>query len=354
MARSKIGDLLAEDTEALVNTVNCVGVMGREIALQFKKTFPANFRAYAEACERGEARPGRMFVFETGELGNPRYIVNFPTKRHWRGKSRMEDIETGQAALAETIRERNIRSIALPPLGAGLGGLEWPEVRRRIDDAMRGLDNLDVVVFEPNGPPEARTVVRRREVPSMTPGRAALVGLTCRYLDGPLDTFVALLELRKPMYSMQIAGAPPRLKYTKASHGPYAENLRHVLNEIEGHFVHGYADGGDAPDKELELVPGAVEDAETFLAQDGETRERFERAADLVAGFESAFGLELLATVHRVLEREPVAGRDDLVARVHAWNERKKRFSSRQIHIAADVPGRKGRVGNPIAGEAGA
>ena len=151
MVRFAAGDILAEDAEALVNTVNCVGAMGRGIALQFRKAFPENFRAYAGACRRGEIRPGRMFVFETGRLANPRYIVNFPTERHWRGGSRMEDIEAGLDALAAAIRERGIRSIAVPPLGSGLGGLNWSEVRPRIETALRGFDDLRVVVFEPHG-----------------------------------------------------------------------------------------------------------------------------------------------------------------------------------------------------------
>ena len=122
MIRFKTGDVLAEDAEVLVNTVNCVGVMGRGVALQFKRAFPGNFRAYAEACKRGDVRPGRVFAFETSTLANPRYIVNFPTKRHWRGKSRLEDIESGLEDLRRFIRANRIRSIALPPLGSGLGG----------------------------------------------------------------------------------------------------------------------------------------------------------------------------------------------------------------------------------------
>ena len=337
MIRFKMGDILAEDAEALVNTVNCVGIMGRGIALQFRKAFPGNFEAYAEACKRGEVRPGRMFVFETGQLTNPRYIVNFPTKRHWRGKSRIEDIDAGLNALAEAIRKHDIRSVAVPPLGSGLGGLEWRDVRRRIEETLCGFNDLRIVVFEPTGVPEAGAMMRNREAPKMTPGRAALIGLMDRYLRGLLDPFVTLLEVHKLMYFMQVAGEPLKLRYTKAPYGPYAENLRHVLNEVEGYFISGYADGDDAPDKPLELVPGAIEDADTFLGHHGETRERFERVTDLVAGFESAFGLELLATVHWVLDREAAESTDDFVARTHAWNERKKRFSPRQIALAADA-----------------
>src|SRR5208337_1096153 len=151
MIRYKTGDILEEYAEAVVNTVNCVGFMGRGISLQFKKAWPENFKAYAAACRRQEVQPGRMFVFETGRLTNPRYIINFPTKRHWRGKSRLEDIDAGLTALVGEIRERKIRSVAIPPLGAGLGGLDWSIVRARIEEAMHDLAEVVIVVFEPVG-----------------------------------------------------------------------------------------------------------------------------------------------------------------------------------------------------------
>lgn len=176
----------------------------------------------------------------------------------------------------------------------------------------------------------------------MTLGRAALVGLMHRYVAGLLDPILTLLEVHKLMYFMQEAGEPLRLDYHKAAYGPYAENLRHVLHAIEGHFVTGYADGGDAPDKELVVVPGAVEQAEAFLEGHPETRERFRRVADLVEGFESAFGLELLSTVHWVATRESARSLDDLAAKTYAWNERKRQFTPRQIGLAADVLAGKG------------
>ncbi len=325
------GDLLAADVEALVNTVNCVGIMGRGVALQFKNQFPSNFKAYESACSRDEVQPGRMFVFETGALTNPKLIFNFPTKRHWRGKSRMEDIESGLIALVDEIRNRGIKSIAIPPLGSGLGGLNWSDVRPRIEAALRGFNDLRVVLFEPNGTPAN---FKAREVPSMTNGRAALVALMHRYLGGLMDPFVTLLEVHKLMYFMQEASEPLRLQYEKAPYGPYAKNLSHVLKTIEGHYVSGYADGGDMPDKELELVPGAVEDAEAFLIDKRETVTRFDRVAKLVEGFETPFGLELLSTVHWVVAQEGARSAEDAVIKVHAWNERKKQFSSRQIGIA--------------------
>lgn len=336
MIEFKVGNIIAEDAEALVNTVNCVGVMGRGIALQFKNAFPGNFKEYERACHQEEVRPGRMFVHITRQLSNPRYIINFPTKRHWRGKSRIEDIEAGLAALIHEIKTRNIRSIAIPPLGSGLGGLSWSEVRPRIERALRVVPNVRVVIFEPNQTLDVSKTVMLKDVPEMTPGRAALVGLVKRYIAALLDPILMLLEVHKLMYFMQEAGEDLRLKYAKALYGPYAENLRFLLQKIEGHFTSGYADGGDAPEKQIELVPGAAEDAERILKSQPETRERFERVAKLVEGFETPFGLELLSTVHWVVTRQNARSVEEVISEVHGWSDRKRQFSERQIRIALD------------------
>lgn len=337
MIEYKTGDILAEEADALVNTVNCVGVMGRGIALQFKRAWPENFKAYAAACRRHEVQPGRMFVFATGRLTPLRYIVNFPTKRHWRGKSRIEDIEAGLAALVEEVRARGIHSVAVPPLGAGLGGLDWKEVRPLIERALGDLPGVRVVVFEPAGAPVAARASMAPEVPQMTPGRAALVGLMDRYLAGLLDPFVSLLEVHKLLYFMQEAGEPLRLRFAKGPYGPYAENLRHVLAAIEGYYVSGYGAGGDAPDKTLEVAPGAVADARAVLDAQPESHARFDRVARLVSGFESPFGLELLATVHWIVTREGASDAEALVERTYAWGDRKRQFSPGQIALAAKV-----------------
>lgn len=337
MIEHTAGDLLAADAEALVSTVNCVGFMGRGIALQFKKAWPENFKAYAAACHRQEVQPGRMFVFETGRLTNPRFIINFPTKRHWRGRSRIEDIDAGLESLKVEILQRGIRSIAIPPLGAGLGGLDWSEVRTHIERALADLDETRVILFEPHGPQAVAQNVRKGRAPAMTPGQAALVGLMDRYLAGLLDPFVSLLEVHKLMYFMQEAGEPLRLRFAKGPFGPYAENLRHVLHAIEGYYVSGYGTGGDAPDKPLELVPGAVQDAQAKLREQPDSLARFERVSRLVAGFESPFGLELLATGHWILRKEDPASVDELITRTYAWAQRKRQFSANQIRLAAKV-----------------
>jgi len=336
----RTGDILTTDVEALVNTVNCVGVMGRGVALAFKEAFPENYKAYRFACERNEVQPGRMFVFETGYMATPKYIINFPTKRHWHGKSRIEDIEAGLQALAKEIRGRKIRSIAIPPLGSGLGGLDWQEVRPRIERTLIVLDDVQVIVFEPHEAPEVKVTKRKRKPPKMTEGRAALIGLMQRYLGGLLDPFVSLLEIHKLMYFMQEAGQPLRLRYVAALYGPYAENLRHVLREIEGYYVSGYGEGGDEPEKRIELVPGAVEDAEAFLSEHPKTRGRFDRVAELVEGFETPFGMELLSTVHWIVAH----GTSDeavVIKRFYEWGDRKRQFSPRQIGMALNILRRK-------------
>ncbi len=345
MIQFKTGNLLTEDVEALVNSVNCVGVMGRGIALQFRNVFPANYQAYAEACKQHEVKPGQMLVYETGQLTNPRYIINFPTKRHWKGKSRMADIEAGLVALVEEIRRRNIQSIAIPPLGSGLGGLEWSAVRERIEAALHSLVDRQIIIYEPSNVTSDARANYSSNVPRMTVGRAALVELIDRYLRGLLDPFVTLLEVHKLMYFLQETGEPLRLRYVQGVYGPYAENLRHVMNEIEGHLIVGYADGGDAPDKQLELVPGALEEANAFLQNKKDTLTRLAKVSALVEGFESPFGLELLATVQWIATRAPVQSIDDVIAQTYAWNERKRQFSKRQISLALDLLHDKGWVG---------
>lgn len=335
MIEYKNGDIFETTAEAIVNTVNCVGIMGRGIALQFKKRYPENFNSYAAACKKKEVVPGKMLVFETGNMVNPRYIINFPTKRHWRGASRMGDITAGLKALATEITNLQIKSIAIPPLGCGLGGLDWRLVKAEISNALGIIPNVVIEVYEPGHTPAADKMVHSSKVPNMTPGRAALIVLMNKYLIVLLDPLITLLEIHKLMYFLQEAGEVLRLKYTKAPYGPYAENLRQVLKEIEGHYISGYADGGDQPNKSIELIPGALDKGKFFLKNYPETQKRMERVCALVEGFETSFGLELLATVHWLITRENCNSLSDIIKSTYAWNEHKKQFSQRQIELAA-------------------
>jgi O-acetyl-ADP-ribose deacetylase (regulator of RNase III) len=336
------GDILHSDAQALVNTVNCVGIMGRGVALQFRKAFPDNFKFYEEACDGGEVRLGSMLVFDRNRITGPRYIINFPTKQHWKSKSRLEDIEAGLKDLVRKVRELHIHSIAVPPLGCGLGGLKWSDVRPRIEAAFHLLPEVEVSLFEPSGAPDAAKMVKHRKAPEMTKGRAALLALMRRYLAAVMDPSVSLLEVHKLMYFLQEAGEGLRLKYEKAVYGPYATNLRHVLSAIEGHFVVGYGDAEDDPDKPLELKKGAGEAAERFLAEFPDTLRRFDHVANLIEGFETPLGMELLATVHWVAAREGAQTLPEAIEKTYSWNERKRAFSEKHIGIAWNVLQRKG------------
>lgn len=321
------GNLLEAPVEALVNTVNCVGYMGKGIALQFKQAFPANFKHYEAACHSGDMVPGKMLIHDNGGLVNPRYIINFPTKRHWKGRSRIEDIESGLKALVADVQRLGIRSIAVPPLGCGLGGLEWRVVRPMIEQAFAALPDVQVLLFEPAGAPDAKAMPVRTERPHMTPARALFIRLMDAY--SALDYSRTLLEVQKLAYFLQEAGEPLRLNYEAGHYGPYAANLNKVLEVMEGHFIRGYGDS-QKPDAEIELLPGAVDEASVFLADKRDSLARLEQVADLIEGFETPYGMELLATVHWVAHyggrqgETPAADVDAAIDVVHAWNPRKQ------------------------------
>lgn len=340
------GDILKADAEALVNTVNCVGVMGRGIALQFRKAFPDNFKTYKSACDKKLLYPGHMLVCDLNRFKNPKYVINFPTKKHWKGKSRIEDIESGLKALVEEVAKHNIRSIAIPPLGCGLGGLNWEQVKLMIQRTFENLLDVQVFLYEPAGAPVAEEMVKEKKVPNMTGGRAVLLALMNRYLEAVMDPFVSLLEMHKLMYFMQEAGGKLKLKYTKALYGPYAKNLRHVLNLIEGHFISGFADAEDRPATQIELMPEAANKANHYLIDHYVTRERFNRVVDLINGFETPFGMELLSTVHWVATREDAETIDEVITKTYEWNERKRMFQKEHIQVAWEVLGQKGWLPN--------
>ena len=332
------GNLLEAEAEALVNTVNCDGFMGKGIALQFKQAFPENFKAYQKACRAGEVVPGRMFVFDNVCLLHPRFIINFPTKKHWRSKSRIEDIEAGLEALVEQVRQLGIRSVAVPPLGCGLGGLDWRDVGPRIEAAFAQLGHVRVVVFEPKGTPDAKTMPVRTERPIMTRPRALYIKLMETY--SALDYSRTLLEVQKLAYFLQVAGEPLRLRFRPEYYGPYAANLNKVLEVIEGHFIRGYGDS-QKPGAEIELLPGATSEADEFLRQSNESLDRLDAVTQLIEGYETPYGMELLATVHWTAHygvgsfAAPASTPDDAVQQVQAWNLRKKQlFKAEHIHIA--------------------
>lgn len=321
------GNLLDADVEAVVNTVNTEGIMGKGIALQFRKAYPENYEAYRQACDAGGVEPGRMFVFDRQTLTHPRYIINFPTKRHWRSKSRISDIEAGLVALVQEVERLGVRSVALPPLGCGLGGLSWSDVQHRMRAALERLPEVRWLVFEPKGAPEAEAIRNRTPRPQMTKGRAAVLGLINRYLVPGFDYPVSLLEIQKLVYFLTEAGEElNRVEFVEHYYGPYADVLRHVLEKMDGHFITGYGAGDNKPDTPISVIPQAAAEAEAFLAEHPDTLARFDRVARLIEGFETPLGMELLATVHWVATHHGGAAAVDPEAALRAvrdWSTRK-------------------------------
>jgi len=305
------GNLLEARAEALVNTVNTVGVMGKGIALMFKERFAENFRRYAAACKAKEVQTGKMFVTKVQELDGPHWIVNFPTKQHWRGRSRMEWVVEGLQDLRRFLIEQQVNSIAIPPLGAGNGGLEWADVREQIERALGDLD-IDILVFEPTK--QYQNVAKRVGVEKLTPARALIAELVRRYW--VLGMECSLLEIQKLAWFLERAierynpnDNPLDLKFVAHKYGPYANRLDHLLNNLDGSYLHSEKRISDADPLDVIWFDDERKAfVQTYLKSEAKDYKRaLESTAALIDGFESPFGMELLATVDWLLAREGVA-----------------------------------------------
>ncbi|MFI5927175.1 macro domain-containing protein [Micromonospora sp. NPDC051543] len=337
------GNLLTAEADALVNTVNTVGVMGKGIALQFKRAYPANYAAYRTACHENQVTLGQMFVFDSARLGPRRYVINFPTKGHWRANSKLKDIETGLADLVRVVRERKITSVAMPALGCGNGGLDWEDVRSLIEGAFTELPDVLVLLFPPEGAPDPADMPVATEKPPLTPGRVTLIQAIDRYLSRarqlePRDG-VTILEIQKIAYFLQVLGQPLRLEFSRGRYGPYAESLNHVLDRLEGHYLTGFGDRSARVEElqPIRLTPGAADDVAAWLEDHGAAApEALDQLARLTDGFESPYSLELLATVHyAAAAHPPTDDLDELIERVRSWSGRKARlFTSAHIELA--------------------
>ena len=303
------GNLLEAPTEAFVNTVNEVGVMGKGIALMFSEAFPENTQAYAEACEARKVHVGHMFVTENKQVVQPHWIINFPTKKHWRGDSQIEWIHDGLHDLVRVIREKRIRSIALPPLGCGNGGLHWPDVRREIEAALGNLQDVDILVYEPTR--TYQNVSKTEGLEKLTPARALIAELCRRY--AVLGLECTNLEIHKLAWFLQSTilamslKDPLDLRFTPNKFGPYAERLRHLLNGLDGSYLHSAKRLSDAGPFDLIWFNDARRSkVEEYLHNDKARTylPALEATAKLIDGYESPLGMELLATVDWLIQKE--------------------------------------------------
>jgi O-acetyl-ADP-ribose deacetylase (regulator of RNase III) len=309
MIRFTKGNLLTSEAEALVNTVNTVGVMGKGIALMFKEAFPENYAAYEAACKRHEVVIGRMFVTERRDLVGPKWIINFPTKKHWRHPSKIEWISEGLNDLKRIISENHIRSIALPPLGSGNGGLDWSEVRETIAASLDGLADVEISIFEPTS--QYQNVSKRDGVEKLTPARALVAELVRRYW--MLGIECTLLEIQKLAYLLErnIAARgmqdPLKLQFVAHRYGPYADRLKHLLNALDGSYLHCEKRLADASPLDVIWFDDKKRDKVTAYLTTAEAktyRPALEAASATIDGFQSPFGMELLATVDWLLHHK--------------------------------------------------
>jgi O-acetyl-ADP-ribose deacetylase (regulator of RNase III) len=306
------GNLLKANAEALVNTVNTVGVMGKGIALMFKEAFPENFRAYAVACKKQEIKVGRIFATERKDLvGGPKWIINFPTKQHWRNPSKIEWIKEGLQDLVRFIREQKIQSIALPPLGSGNGGLDWSAVRPLIQAAMGDLQNVEVIVYEPTA--RYQNVAKPSGVEKLTPARALVAELVRRY--SVLGFECTLLEIQKLAYLLQrrIASSgqtsPLKLAFQADTFGPYAPTLGHLLNSLDGSYLHCEKRVADASVLDTIWFESSKKDVVATYLKATDAKEfagALDETTDIIDGFEYPLGMELLATVDWLLDHDKV------------------------------------------------
>jgi O-acetyl-ADP-ribose deacetylase (regulator of RNase III) len=306
MIRFMTGNLLKAPAEALVNTVNEVGVMGKGIALMFRDAFPANTEAYERAVKSGGVRVGRMFVTENRALVGPKWIINFPTKRHWRNPSKLEWVRDGLTDLVEVIRLNGIRSVAVPPLGCGNGGLDWVVVKREIEGALAVLDDVEVLVYEPTG--TYQNAPKRSGLEALTPARALVAEMVRRY--SVLGLECTNLEVQKLAWFLHRSitalrlSDPLRLEFSANKYGPYADRLRHLLDGLDGSYLHCEKRLSDAGPFDLIWFEDSKREAVTaYLSGDSGAayRPAVERASDVIDGFESPLGMEALATVDWLL-----------------------------------------------------
>lgn len=318
----KQGDMFNERVDALVNTVNCVGVMGKGVALEFKHRWPENFKEYKKMCSRKALQPGTMFTFENIQMFDnrgPKYLINFPTKTHWRTKSKLSYVSDGLDSLIHEITRLDIRSIAMPPLGCGNGGLEWAEVKELIQEKLSGLNDIEITVFEPFEEKEAPEFVESKL--SMTYGRATLIkalGDLEKYFDGSLDR----LSLQKIAYFLQVLGVDLKLDFSRNLHGPYSEALRksYVALEKSG-MIYGFTEG----ERLSKVTQTGYALADEYLSKSPQFDEKIiQRLDHLIQGYESSYGLELLSSVHWLAHHEKHSPVEKIIAEMADWNENKR------------------------------
>lgn len=338
------GNLLESKAEALVNTVNTVGVMGKGIALQFKNMFPNNFKLYAKACASRDLTVGTLLVTEEETLlTGKKIIVNFPTKTNWRLPSEYQYIEDGLQELVNVIQEKNITSIAIPPLGAGNGGLDWNKVKVLIENRLRNV-NCEIYIYEPSA---AVQEILRKERVALTPARAML--LSVLYEVERNGEFVSEFSSEKIAYFLQRFGARDqfKLEFQPNFYGPYSGKVKHVLYYLNGSYIVGYSSKDKKPFEELGLIPDGETAVNEYL--DKPENDAFKiivtKTKNFLSGFYSPFGLELLSTIDYIMTEKKATTKDEITKELEQWSDRKKTLFTNPTFIQIAITNIQTHIG---------
>lgn len=338
MIKYVTGNLLSAEADALVNTVNTVGVMGKGIALQFKENYSENYKLYHRACKAKEVVTGKMFVTTTNKLSGSQYIINFPTKTDWRKPSEYSYIEEGLKDLVRVVSELKINSIAIPPLGCGNGGLNWERVKSMMESALAQLPDVEILVFQPDD--NVKQLLQQQESKKevkLTPARAMLL-YSLFYYEGsgePASVFVA----NKLAYFIQRSGENLRLNFTAHHYGPYSPQVEHVLYALNGKYIKGLEQREAKPFEPLIMNYETLDEVKKWVSEQLtiEQKQRLQSVLKLIDGFQSALSLEILATVDFLSKENPLLTIDEIYQKIEQWSERKKNLMKKEyVSIAKD------------------
>ena len=324
------GNILESNAQALINTVNTVGVMGKGIALQFKKAYPNNFKAYHQACKNQELEIGKLFVTtDRNTSSGEKVIINFPTKKDWRKPSEYEYIEEGLQDLLQIIRKHNLKSVAVPPLGAGNGGLEWEKVKKLIHKYLADVD-VEIMVYEPTNHIKERL---KKERVKLTKARALLLYVLYDLVRN--GEYVSEFSSEKVAYFLQRFGAEKYFKLTFLPnfYGPYSGKIRFVLNALNGSYTMGYSDMNKKPFEPLTLIADGYDDVNRYIESDDELKNIATQTVGFLNGFYSDFALELLSSVDFIAQKEKSLEEDIILKKLEEWNDRKRSMFSNQKYL---------------------
>jgi len=327
------GNLLESKAQALVNTVNTVGVMGKGIALQFKNNYPNNYKNYVKICKEKSLQIGQLLVFEEENLmSGKKIIVNFPTKTDWRKPSELQYIELGLNELTKFINNSKIKSIAIPPLGAGNGGLNWLNVKQLIEQYLNDL-NCEIFVYQPNY--EVAEVLKNEKV-KLTIARAMLLAVLYDLVKN--GEFVSEFAAEKICYFLQRFGAKQyfNLEYKQYFYGPYSGKIKHVLYYLNGSYIMGYSTKDKKPFEELDLLMDTEPEVLNYLNENN-LLEIVEKTKHFLNGFYSSFGLELLSTIDFISHEKQTIDFNQIKQHLENWSNRKKTLFSNEKFIEKSI-----------------